>query len=200
MLRSLVGSEMCIRDSTNVGYLVLDLLTSEEAPLLLPLVGNHHDVGTEPGNVVNGVDPVGLVLVDVLILEDTVAHNTTIGMDDLIDGAAGTGGTVPPSTGVDHIVHHNTKLVMLVALVEAKDLARVPLSVHGEIAGIGGDDLLPGVLHLVGMGVVGDGEGKHCLLYTSDAADEEDSVDLGGRRIIKKKKKKKQKTNIYELW
>eukprot|EP00658_Telonema_sp_P-2_P024080 TRINITY_DN1965_c0_g3_i1.p1 TRINITY_DN1965_c0_g3~~TRINITY_DN1965_c0_g3_i1.p1 ORF type:complete len:577 (-),score=169.31 TRINITY_DN1965_c0_g3_i1:60-1790(-) len=30
-----------------------------------------------------------------------------------------------------------------------------------------------------------------CLLYTSDAADEEDSVDLGGRRIIKKKKKKR---------
>ena len=28
--------------------------------------------------------------------------------------------------------------------------------------------------------------------YTSDAADEEDSVDLGGRRIIKKKKKKKK--------
>ena len=28
-----------------------------------------------------------------------------------------------------------------------------------------------------------------CLLYTSDAADEEDSVDLGGRRIIKKKRK-----------
>ena len=35
-----------------------------------------------------------------------------------------------------------------------------------------------------------------CLLYTSDAADEEDSVDLGGRRIINKKnnKKKKNKT------
>src|SRR5674536_384164 len=30
-----------------------------------------------------------------------------------------------------------------------------------------------------------------CLLYTSDAADEEDSVDIGGRRIIKKKKIKK---------
>ena len=29
---------------------------------------------------------------------------------------------------------------------------------------------------------------KICLLYTSDAADEEDSVDLGGRCIIKKKK------------
>ena len=28
---------------------------------------------------------------------------------------------------------------------------------------------------------------NHCLLYTSDAADERSSVDLGGRRIIKKK-------------
>ena len=28
---------------------------------------------------------------------------------------------------------------------------------------------------------------KNCLLYTSDAADERSSVDLGGRRIIKKK-------------
>ena len=35
-------------------------------------------------------------------------------------------------------------------------------------------------------------EGPDCLLYTSDAADEEDSVDIGGRRIIKKKKIKKQ--------
>ena len=41
-----------------------------------------------------------------------------------------------------------------------------------------------------------------CLLYTSDAADERSSVDLGGRRIIKKKnknnkKKRTDKTN-YE--
>ena len=28
-------------------------------------------------------------------------------------------------------------------------------------------------------------EAKTCLLYTSDAADERSSVDLGGRRIIK---------------
>ena len=32
-------------------------------------------------------------------------------------------------------------------------------------------------------------EYRICLLYTSDAADERSSVDLGGRRIIKKKKK-----------
>ena len=32
------------------------------------------------------------------------------------------------------------------------------------------------------------GRTQCCLLYTSDAADERSSVDLGGRRIIKKKK------------
>ena len=35
--------------------------------------------------------------------------------------------------------------------------------------------------------------GMDCLLYTSDAADERSSVDLGGRRIIKKK-------NDINLW
>ena len=33
---------------------------------------------------------------------------------------------------------------------------------------------------------------RRCLLYTSDAADEEDSVDLGGSRLIKQKKKQTQ--------
>ena len=35
----------------------------------------------------------------------------------------------------------------------------------------------------------GVGHAKACLLYTSDAADERSSVDLGGRRIIKKQHK-----------
>ena len=35
-----------------------------------------------------------------------------------------------------------------------------------------------------------EGQPWSCLLYTSDAADERSSVDLGGRRIIKKKKNK----------
>ena len=38
-----------------------------------------------------------------------------------------------------------------------------------------------------GVGVAAD----VCLLYTSDAADERSSVDLGGRRIIKKKNQMK---------
>ena len=32
-----------------------------------------------------------------------------------------------------------------------------------------------------------------CLLYTSDAADEQRGVDLGGRRFIKKKKVEEKK-------
>ena len=34
-----------------------------------------------------------------------------------------------------------------------------------------------------------------CLLYTSDAADERSSVDLGGRRIIKTKKQRVTRTS-----
>eukprot|EP00825_Cyclidium_porcatum_P020944 TRINITY_DN2351_c0_g1_i1.p3 TRINITY_DN2351_c0_g1~~TRINITY_DN2351_c0_g1_i1.p3 ORF type:complete len:191 (-),score=38.05 TRINITY_DN2351_c0_g1_i1:76-648(-) len=37
-----------------------------------------------------------------------------------------------------------------------------------------------------------DSNYQTCLLYTSDAADDMQCVDLGGRRIIKKKKKKKK--------
>ena len=40
---------------------------------------------------------------------------------------------------------------------------------------------LPGCIHC------DDDRVGFCLLYTSDAADERSSVDLGGRRIIKKK-------------
>ena len=38
------------------------------------------------------------------------------------------------------------------------------------------------------------GKPKICLLYTSDAADERSSVDLGGRRLIKKKKREIKRT------
>ena len=50
------------------------------------------------------------------------------------------------------------------------------------------------LLHQRGLagGFYAFGHGGHaqgCLLYTSDAADERSSVDLGGRRIITKKNK-----------
>ena len=39
---------------------------------------------------------------------------------------------------------------------------------------------------------------KACLLYTSDAADERSSVDLGGRRIIKKKKRNSSSIHVTD--
>ena len=39
-----------------------------------------------------------------------------------------------------------------------------------------------------------------CLLYTSDAADERSSVDLGGRRIIKKKKRQNMAGRVLAYW
>ena len=64
---------------------------------------------------------------------------------------------------------------------------------QGERRGTGATLHLPGQ-HTLGM--TWQRVGNHttmvddCLLYTSDAADERSSVDLGGRRIIKKKTKK----------
>ena len=59
--------------------------------------------------------------------------------------------------------------------------------------------LLPGTEYTVGVQAEGESLTCTCLLYTSDAADEEDSGDFGGRRIIKKKKdeKKKKKTSEH---
>ena len=47
-----------------------------------------------------------------------------------------------------------------------------------------GSVMLPLIVVVLSMIMV---HAKLCLLYTSDAADERSSVDLGGRRIIKKK-------------
>ena len=41
--------------------------------------------------------------------------------------------------------------------------------------------------YAIGIFTLGSRVDELCLLYTSDAADELDGVDLGGRRIIKKK-------------
>ena len=43
-----------------------------------------------------------------------------------------------------------------------------------------------------------EAEAYICLLYTSDAADERSSVDLGGRRIIKKKKNESGRVEAAE--
>ena len=51
----------------------------------------------------------------------------------------------------------------------------------------------------LGRHAVDSNEVFYCLLYTSDAADERSSVDLGGRRIIKKKNTKKTELCTTQL-
>ena len=64
-------------------------------------------------------------------------------------------------------------------------------------------DLLSNLIEKVDHLVIGGGMAntfmvaKGCLLYTSDAADERSSVDLGGRRIIKKKKQRQTIWRAY---
>ena len=56
-----------------------------------------------------------------------------------------------------------------------------------------GDSALPfGFERVVEKNGIVRRRNQPCLLYTSDAADERSSVDLGGRRIIKKKNKEEQ--------
>ncbi len=78
----------------------------------------------------------------------------------LVDAGARRAGE--PAAGADGVVHHHAPLVELLRLVEGERLGAVPLAVGGERAGVGlGVDLLPRLLRLVGVGVVGDGQGEH---------------------------------------
>ena len=67
-------------------------------------------------------------------------------------------------------------------------LSASPINDGGTLASLGRN----GRLNEYAIALKGFAAGEQlpyaCLLYTSDAADERSSVDLGGRRIIKKKK------------
>ena len=93
----------------------------------------------------------------------------------LADGGSAVHGLLPPGVARVLIVHPESMEQR--AAVLAAGLRERGLTVH--------------------LGLVPDAEAAktatvaaqlwHCLLYTSDAADERSSVDLGGRRILKKK-------------
>ena len=79
--------------------------------------------------------------------------------------------------------------------VYKRQVKALVLFLCGRVTKLGVDQNL---LFALGMSQVGEfafvllsfsAQLRLCLLYTSDAADERSSVDLGGRRIIKKKKK-----------
>ena len=65
--------------------------------------------------------------------------------------------------------------------IRDSDYTKEEMKLVNETKKIMGDDSIRVTATAVRVPVI-------CLLYTSDAADERSSVDLGGRRIIKKKK------------
>ena len=58
---------------------------------------------------------------------------------------------------------------------------------HPEVIWLAEAFTKPAMMHTLGKIGFQQSYTYYCLLYTSDAADERSSVDLGGRRIIKKK-------------
>eukprot|EP00658_Telonema_sp_P-2_P064092 TRINITY_DN5296_c0_g1_i1.p1 TRINITY_DN5296_c0_g1~~TRINITY_DN5296_c0_g1_i1.p1 ORF type:complete len:169 (-),score=18.74 TRINITY_DN5296_c0_g1_i1:41-547(-) len=160
MLRSLVGSEMCIRD--RVGTIKI-----QHRVVWLPLGG----MGTVPQCPGNGGS--SLPITEGVLLPQPPKHEECPTEEQHLNtpkysahhGHNPWGGPLPRCEGSKGIeypaspVGHNPH--------QGKD---------------GKDEPHPCA-----------NEGYPCLLYTSDAADEEDSVDLGGRRIIKKKKNVKRK-------
>ena len=68
------------------------------------------------------------------------------------------------------------------------DVYKRQLGITVDVAVLDVDDHLHSARPLTEL-VVEAALDQDCLLYTSDAADERSSVDLGGRRIIKKKKR-----------
>src|SRR5678816_4873366 len=78
---------------------------------------------------------------------------------------------------------------VLIAPVAVEWLADASPNVHAMIASLGTLPAIPSRDARSSDTAAPTALGRCCLLYTSDAADERSSVDLGGRRIIKKKKK-----------
>eukprot|EP00658_Telonema_sp_P-2_P035633 TRINITY_DN25873_c0_g1_i1.p1 TRINITY_DN25873_c0_g1~~TRINITY_DN25873_c0_g1_i1.p1 ORF type:complete len:178 (-),score=64.15 TRINITY_DN25873_c0_g1_i1:17-550(-) len=164
MLRSLVGSEMCIRDRST-GRLHQTLLLRLKAVMTLL----ESSIG-EAIPILKLKDP-EFVRSCWQRLGDNDRHDVFSTLSSEASGSTPTTGrgAFPPTTeeggDTDHAIFGD----------ENEDAAN-----HFR----GGGGATSTTATAPGM--------KACLLYTSDAADEEDSVDLGGRRIIKKKKKKKE--------
>eukprot|EP00658_Telonema_sp_P-2_P001490 TRINITY_DN10554_c0_g1_i3.p1 TRINITY_DN10554_c0_g1~~TRINITY_DN10554_c0_g1_i3.p1 ORF type:complete len:202 (+),score=70.20 TRINITY_DN10554_c0_g1_i3:72-608(+) len=176
MLRSLVGSEMCIRDRSKILELSPHVDAVFQSTLLL-LTGNL--LSPDPGD------------------KESVQVNKLEALHTLIQTLA-----------VDQL--HPLATVPFAALLDLHLLIldRQPPT-SSIAAGTAAQRLQPELLLPSGLPspTISNHQHPHrsnnfynvlahpspevvptCLLYTSDAADEEDSVDLGGRRFITKKK------------
>eukprot|EP00658_Telonema_sp_P-2_P085187 TRINITY_DN9656_c0_g1_i9.p1 TRINITY_DN9656_c0_g1~~TRINITY_DN9656_c0_g1_i9.p1 ORF type:complete len:173 (+),score=66.41 TRINITY_DN9656_c0_g1_i9:135-653(+) len=172
MLRSLVGSEMCIRDRAWVSVACKD-----EA---------HLNDGSDVGEVAEACDRCEHVFA---VGVNCTAPEFVSGWLGVVRERTNKPLLAYPNSGEKwdgechgwkHAEGHRAELRE--GGGELGDLMREWYS--------GGARLIGGCCRVTPQAISFMAGHMDCLLYTSDAADEEDSVDLGGRRIIKKKKKK----------
>eukprot|EP00658_Telonema_sp_P-2_P031496 TRINITY_DN23553_c0_g1_i4.p1 TRINITY_DN23553_c0_g1~~TRINITY_DN23553_c0_g1_i4.p1 ORF type:complete len:244 (-),score=73.77 TRINITY_DN23553_c0_g1_i4:59-790(-) len=228
MLRSLVGSEMCIRDSSSFGFTAGG--GSSRGPTPYGSYQNTPVRGLAPGDSRNQHPPLsssgsgGGDTQESMRAMIAAAQQHLIDLQRRLDGG---NSTPPPTAAHSHRgtpqqqQYQPTSLSAAVAQgVTSGDMRAVsPSYAHqhhdaGRVgSGSGGGGTLASESERISKAWATLDKRKRklrehkdrmenaradwrmdmtCLLYTSDAADEEDSVDLGGRRIIKKKKKKKE--------
>eukprot|EP00658_Telonema_sp_P-2_P045208 TRINITY_DN33139_c0_g1_i1.p1 TRINITY_DN33139_c0_g1~~TRINITY_DN33139_c0_g1_i1.p1 ORF type:complete len:177 (-),score=43.58 TRINITY_DN33139_c0_g1_i1:82-540(-) len=149
MLRSLVGSEMCIRDRTRIaghkGVLGYMFLRPKDG-FLLDVVGFNNDKQM--------IDLYSSKLYNLISLAQSVVRT----------------------------INHTEEVTFLRMRFGLREAIVAPDLNKEYILVVIQDQMLA------------------CLLYTSDAADEEDSVDLGGRRIIKKIKSLEETLDHTEIY
>eukprot|EP00658_Telonema_sp_P-2_P042189 TRINITY_DN30258_c0_g1_i3.p1 TRINITY_DN30258_c0_g1~~TRINITY_DN30258_c0_g1_i3.p1 ORF type:complete len:208 (+),score=62.18 TRINITY_DN30258_c0_g1_i3:27-650(+) len=174
MLRSLVGSEMCIRDRGTPVWIRISEVEWRRAMVVCPLSAGRWSVrGDESRTSRNKFEVFEEDMCFRSENEHELMANNLSALQDV---------TVPQVVNALIQRYSRGRFATwggdaLVMVVPQKPQPALTPNDHQKFKAW--NESMPP--HILAMGA-------NCLLYTSDAADEEDSVDLGGRRSIKKKK------------
>eukprot|EP00658_Telonema_sp_P-2_P044827 TRINITY_DN32732_c0_g1_i1.p1 TRINITY_DN32732_c0_g1~~TRINITY_DN32732_c0_g1_i1.p1 ORF type:complete len:217 (+),score=35.03 TRINITY_DN32732_c0_g1_i1:12-662(+) len=182
MLRSLVGSEMCIRDRS------IDVASRPHPRMLGRALAQQFREGVDPTTKEDAADINTAVYSGVI-----AAASSSVRAAAHLSDRKGCLESVASNIAVSVDLWARTEELISTSTEEPQRkqsrVEKPSLTVSSNTSGGGGESLLRPVEMLRHCKYLfGTGKARRCLLYTSDAADEEDSVDLGGRRIIKKKK------------
>eukprot|EP00658_Telonema_sp_P-2_P001089 TRINITY_DN10409_c0_g2_i2.p1 TRINITY_DN10409_c0_g2~~TRINITY_DN10409_c0_g2_i2.p1 ORF type:complete len:231 (+),score=63.51 TRINITY_DN10409_c0_g2_i2:80-772(+) len=200
MLRSLVGSEMCIRDrqyhnhrvaSTSVAS--TSAYTDDTDTTALHSVASTTDSTNTKillqdailAKLAQAMSNQNSTPVTAVAAFDALRQLSTRRLRKMVTQIVEANGRVspsPPRRGNVDQHHHTSSPLKRMMISQSSPLHDMLKDMVAE-AGIGSSSGNNNINNNAGTMTI-----KSCLLYTSDAADEEDSVDLGGRRIIKKKK------------
>eukprot|EP00658_Telonema_sp_P-2_P006583 TRINITY_DN12489_c0_g3_i1.p1 TRINITY_DN12489_c0_g3~~TRINITY_DN12489_c0_g3_i1.p1 ORF type:complete len:233 (+),score=70.10 TRINITY_DN12489_c0_g3_i1:46-699(+) len=211
MLRSLVGSEMCIRDRSTLsqkstistkGNIIRGTISTGDSRKFIKFMFDEIMVYDKSYITFDGnkITNDGGVFGNAFKLEDTsisICGDSALSFSNNI--ISSTAAPLISSNPNDMLkywsiwISSNKLVIAFGGLIEVINNQVSILSPSGALNSNNSSEYGHGI-HLemptsdIGVASLVDVSGNTCLLYTSDAADEEDSVDLGGRRIIKKKK------------